>query len=40
MSSTRIKYDKKCYAQQVDRDNNIHDYLLNKPDNDSIESIT
>ncbi len=33
MSSTRIKYDKKCYAQQVDRDNNIHDYLLNKPDN-------
>tara|TARA_Y100000741_G_scaffold364753_1_gene356821 strand:+ start:91 stop:678 length:588 start_codon:yes stop_codon:yes gene_type:complete len=33
MSNTRIKYDEKCYNQQKDRDNNIHDYLLNRPDN-------
>jgi len=33
MSNTRIKYDEKCYNQQKNRDNNIHDYLLNRPDN-------
>ena len=33
MSNTRIKYDEKCYNQQKNRDNGIHDYLLNRPDN-------
>ena len=34
MSSTRKKYDNNCFNQQKKRDNNIHDYCLNKPSND------